>query len=299
MNSKDNIRVAALLVAILTAMGIQADAQGRPTPRNHTATKAAPLTLTKANQSKSNAHVSIRVVNGTRGIRSNGIPDHNVGRFPNRGNPNAIKAQAYKFSMPATPKLAQPESIKRGGLFGVAVNGVPFDPGTAEVWRGDRQSGWHYEALGGAVSLGLDSNYGHVQPNGAYHYHGLPVGLMQALGWSSSAASPLVGYAADGFPIYALTANVDGVVQKMTSSHQLKSGSRPGAKGPTGRYDGAFVEDYVFVAGSGNLDRCNGAHVKTAEYPSGTYAYFLTEAFPVVPRCLSGQADSSFAKRRR
>ena len=160
-------------------------------------------------------------------------------------------------------------------------------------------SGWQYEALGGAVRLGLDENYGHVQPSGAYHYHGLPVGLLQDLGWSSNAESPLIGYAADGFPIYAITAKVNGTVQKMESSYRLKSGNRPGGAQPSGDYDGTFVQDYVYVAGAGDLDACNGAYVTTDDYPNGTYAYFLTESYPVIPRCHVGDVDNSFNKRRR
>ena len=49
-----------------------------------------------------------------------------------------------------------------------------FDPGTAEFFQRNRNSEWNYEALSGAVKLGLDQNHAHVQPNGAYHYHGLP-----------------------------------------------------------------------------------------------------------------------------
>lgn len=40
--------------------------------------------------------------------------------------------------------------------------------------------------------------------------------------------------------------------------------------------------------GAGTLDECNGAFVKTADYPQGTYAYFLTDSFPVIPRCQKG-----------
>jgi hypothetical protein len=253
----------------------------------------------RANQTKSGSQVAISVRGNTRTITSNGIPDHQVGRFPNRSNPNRISAQNYRFSMPTTPRLNRSPSQRRGTLFGVAVNGVPFDPGTAEVWQGNRRSGWNYEALGGAIPLGLDANYGHVQPTGAYHYHGLPVGLMQELGWSRSKASPLIGYAADGFPIYAITAEVNGKVVEMTSSYRLKSGNRPGGSQPSGDYDGTFVQDYVYVEGAGSLDECNGAMVTTADYPNGTYAYFLTNDFPVIPRCHMGTPDSSFSKRRR
>ena len=285
--------------ALVLGLVVQVDAQGRPPARAHTATEAQELSLVRANQTKSGGQVSITQRGSKRIITSNGIPDHQVGRFPNRGNPSRISAQNYRFSMPANPKLRSSPTQKRGTLFGVAVNGVPFDPGTAEVWKGDRRSGWNYEALGGAIPLGLDANFGHVQPTGAYHYHGLPVGLMQDLGWSRTKASPLIGYAADGFPIYAITAEVDGKVVEMTSSYRLKSGNRPGGSQPSGDYDGTFVQDYVFVAGSGTLDQCNGANVVTAEYPNGTYAYFLTNDYPVIPRCHMGTPDSSFSKRRR
>jgi hypothetical protein len=35
----------------------------------------------------------------------------------------------------------------RGMLFGVALNGVGFDPGTAEFWNNDRRGGWNHAAL--------------------------------------------------------------------------------------------------------------------------------------------------------
>lgn len=299
MTGNGNLRIAALMIALGLGFAVSADAQGRPQMRNHTATEAKPLQLVAATQSLTSNRVSISSSGNTLTIRSNGVPDHEVGRFPNRGNPNRIKAQNYTFKVSLSPKVGSASATRRGGLFGVAINGVPFDPGAAEFWKGNPRSGWQYEALGGAVRLGLDENYGHVQPTGAYHYHGLPVGLMQDLGWSSQAASPLIGYAADGFPIYAITAEVNGSVQKMQSSYRLKSGNRPGGSAPSGDHDGTFVQDYTYVAGAGDLDECNGANVTTAEYPNGTYAYFLTESYPVIPRCLKGQADGSFNKRRR
>lgn len=182
------------------------------------------------------------------------------------------------------------------GKFGVAVNGVPIEPAAAEYYNGQRNN-WNYNALGGAISLGFDANFGHVQPTGLYHYHGVPTGLMQVLGWSKS-NSPLIGYAGDGFPIYALAGKINGRSKMVKSSYQLKSGNRPGGQYPSGRHDGAFVEDYTYVAGSGDLDSCNGAMITSADYPSGTYAYFITNAFPFVPRAFKGTADRSFKARR-
>lgn len=292
----ENLKMALLAMTIFIGGAAYCEAQGRPPMRKHTATSTEPLSLARANQSAGRNQISIITEGNRRVIAANGIPAHKVGRFPNRGNPHSIRAQNYRFTVSLAPKASSRATYNERNLFGVAVNGVPFDPGAAEFWQGNRRSGWQYEALGGAVPLGLDANYAHVQPTGAYHYHGLPIGLLQSLGWSSKAASPLIGYAADGFPIYAITAPVNGKVVEMTSSYRLKSGARSG--GPGGKHDGTFVQDYTYVAGAGGLDECNGAVVKTAEYPNGTYAYFLTETFPAIPRCHKGKADSSFSKRR-
>ena len=73
-------------------------------------------------------------------VDANGLPDHQPGQFPNRGNPNSISAQHYHFEMPLHPQAASRPTAVRGHLFGVAINGVVFDPGTAEVWRPGRGS---------------------------------------------------------------------------------------------------------------------------------------------------------------
>ena len=112
---------------------------------------------------------------------------------------------------------------------------------------------------------------------------------------ASDTHSPLIGWAVDGFPVYALFGWEDaslpvGVVSELTSSYQLKEGARPnGADGPGGTYDGTFVQDYEYVAGSGDLDECNGRITVTPDFPDGTYAYFLTDDWPVIPRCVKGE----------
>ncbi|MFL4470723.1 YHYH protein [Tateyamaria armeniaca] len=288
-------KTLALAAAII--LGLVANAKAQPKLRQHTATTAAQVALTSANRTVPGNKVAITTSGARRIITSNGLPSHAVGSFPNRGNPNRISAQSHRFVVPVSPKVGAARALARGASFGVAINGVPFDPNAAEFWLGNPRSGWDYNALGGAVSLGFDANFAHVQPSGAYHYHGLPVGLMQQLGWSASRPSPLIGYAADGFPIYALNAQVDGQVVRMTSSYQLKPGRRPGGTQPGGPHDGAFKQDYQYVAGSGTLDECNGARVVTADYPRGTYAYFLTDAYPTIPRCLRGTPGQGFGKR--
>ncbi|MDX1388153.1 MAG: YHYH protein, partial [Acidobacteriota bacterium] len=220
----------------------------------------------------------------------------------NRGNPNKIEEQEYEFNLPSDPRLAR--NVKLIGLrdFGVAVNGVPFNPGAAEWYRGDHEHDWQYEALSGAIPLGLDESYAHVQPDGAYHYHGLPMLLLRSLGFDPRSHSPLVGWAGDGFPIYAVYGYADGDdagsgIRALIPSYRLKSGERPRDRGdPAGSYDGTFVADYEFVEGLGDLDECNGRTTVTPEFPEGTYAYFLTENWPVVPRCFRGQPTREFAR---
>lgn len=228
-------------------------------------------------------------------ITGNGIPNHLVCRFPNKGNPHQIAEQSVKLSVPAVPRAnATPTPLRMGWNYGVTLTGVVFDPLAAEFWHGNPLSGWSYSALGGAIALGLDANFAHVQPNGKYHYHGVPTGLIAMEGWSPKEHSPLIGYAADGYPIYTRTGLVGGRVTQMTSSYRLKAGQRPGGAAPDGQHEGTFNEDYEFVAGLGTLDECNGFMTVSAEFPSGTYAFFLTDDYPVVPRCFVGTPDPSF-----
>ena len=147
---------AAVLVLAVTVV------VARPDLTRTTKGDVKPVPADQAPPEKS--EVSITIEGSQRVIVANGLPDHPTGRFPNADNPNAIRAQRYRFTMPARPQVAaQPMPLVRRP-FGIALNGVLFDPGTAEYWQGDRESGWHYDALGGAFSLGLDANQAHVQP---------------------------------------------------------------------------------------------------------------------------------------
>ena len=252
--------------------------------------------------------VVITEKDGYRYITSNAIPDHLPGVFPNSGNPNAIRPQQLSFRMTLTPTFADEITHAVRYPMGVAINGVPFEPGTAEVWNFDRDSGWNYDALSGKIHLGLDHSHAHVQPTGMYHYHGIPQGIIDPIlkDRGGKADMVLVGYAADGFPIYSEfgyndSADPKSGLKKLTSSWQLKKGSRPrtGADGgPGGRYDGTFTQDFEFLEGTGDLDQCNGRHGVTPEYPDGIYYYVLTSTYPFIPRYLRGEPDPSFSERR-
>ena len=247
------------------------------------------------------AAASISVEGAWRTVVATGLPDHETGRFPGPGNPNRVSAQDYRFRFTATPKAAARPTPIGMNRFGVAVNGVVFDPSAAEWWRDDRSSGWQYEALGGGRNLGVDAQHAHVQPTGAYHYHGLPTALWQRVS-DGGRKMALLGWAFDGFPIYGPLIPADdtqptGAVRAARSSYRLRSGSRP-ANSPGGAYDGTFTEDWIYVAGAGDLDESNGRFGPTPEFPQGTYYYVVTEQFPFLPRSWHGTPGEEFTRRR-
>jgi len=274
--------------------------------RNHTTIQSNGVdTLIPANTVPITTSIASSTVQGDeRIISANGVAKHLTGQFPNAGNPNKINVQHYEFRIPATPAIADNITRLRGS-FGVAINGIPFDPTAAEWYQGNQQGHWQYEALSGAVPLGIDENHAHVQPTGAYHYHGLPTLLMTEKKVHISSHSPIIGWAADGFPIFALYGYADGEkkssgVIENTSSYRLKTGNRPtGGNNPGGHYDGTFLTDYEYVTGTGTLDECNGRFIKTTDYPNGTYAYFLSKTWPVIPRCYKGKPSRNFQQSRR
>ena len=86
---------------------------------------------------------------------------------------------------------------------------------------------WHIEALGqSAFNFGTDTSNAHVQPTGEYHYHGMPDGVLTKLG--KGTAMTLVGWASDGFPMYArygysTASNASSSVKVLKSSYALKT----------------------------------------------------------------------------
>lgn len=286
-----------IMTAVLT-LALNCEVLGQRRTRNHTINQSKGISLVPAYTSvTTTSSITITSDSEFRYIRGNGIPNHKVGSFPNSGNPHQITSQDYSFRVPLYGKLASSRTkLELHTNFGIAINGIPFDPGAAEWYLGNRNSSWQYEALSGAVALGVDENHAHVQPTGAYHYHGLPTELLNSLKIKKGSFSPLIGWAADGFPIYAIY-GMKG--EEVKSSYTLKNGSRPsGSDSPGGKYDGTFINDYIYQENLSPLDQCNGMFIKNEEYPNGTYAYFLTKSYPVIPRCFKGTPDSSFKKKK-
>ena len=151
-------------------------------------------------------------------------------------------------------------------------------------------------------------NHAHVQPNGSYHYHGIPELLINILG--NNKGMTLVGWASDGFPVYARYGfsdanNSNSSVIALQPSYKLKSqpdtnrpstltaligGPGQGTTNPNTPIPmGAFTQDYEYVDGYGDLDQCNGRFGVTPEFPDGIYYYVVTDNFPFFTRCLKGE----------
>ncbi len=235
----------------------------------------------------------------TRTITLNSIPSHGVGQFPNSGNPNTISEQDNTYSMTTNPSLASSSTNGSGFVNAVLFSGVGIEVYTGEFFTGtsgQTNRDWNRTTLQTIDDLGLDCNNAHVQPEGEYHYHGLPNAYGSDLNVTGSEMVK-VGYAADGFPIYYLYYEDDnGNIEKAEASYELIAGDRggDGVSAPSGCHDGEYFQDYEYVAGSGDLDACNGRTGPTPDAPTGEYYYVLTEDFPSAPLCFSGTPDQSF-----
>lgn len=224
-----------------------------------------------------------------RTINASGVPDHAVGAFPNSGNPNTIKAVNVNTSYSLTPALAAGTTAIAHKV-GYLNNGVALDPSTAESYQ--NAGVWKVEALNQTYfAFGVDSSNAHVQPDGAYHYHGMPEGYItkQAKGQ----AMTLVAFAADGFPIYArygysTATNAASAIKVISASYRLKTTPSTGRPSTSAAAMGTFTQDYEYVAGLGDLDECNGRFGVTPEFPSGIYHYYITDGYPYIQRCIKG-----------
>ena len=261
---------------------------------------------------------------------TNGLASYKSSPY-NSGNPNEIGAKTVSKTFPYSGTISTSYTAGSAGYsttacyvknasgdtgayssqactkvgFAYYNNGVKVEPGTAETYVGTNT--YNVEAKNYYQDVGLDPSNAHNQPTqgsgsstsfyGYYHYHGMPEGQISRLGKGNSTMT-LVGFAADGFPIYARygytnRTNTSGGVSIMKSNYRVRTAAELTAAGYTDRPStavapyGSFLQDWVFDATSGgDLDACNGRYGVTPESPSAAvYHYMITDTYPYIPRC--------------
>ncbi len=252
--------------------------------------------------------VAISSDNNNCTIATNSIPNHDFNDSSANFH-NEVKAIPASYTVSRSPTLAAKKTALSQRLNnGVMLNGVVLDILSAGCYQPDGRrvdangnvksgcrtnDGWLLDPRSSNSGFGEDQYNGHPQPNGMYHYHGNPNAMFDDN--PGTEGSPLIGFAADGFPIYGsyfLDAETD-TVRKAASGYTLKQGSR-GTKSnsnPGGLHDGTYIDDWEFTD-IGDLDECNGMTV------DGQYGYYVTDSYPWVIKCFSGTPDDSFKKTR-
>lgn len=105
--------------------------------------------------------------------------------------PRYYKHQTKTYTIPVNPVYKSRSSRFRRGGIGLAFNGVSYDP-PAPI----------HAILAAHTLAPLDDNGGHVNPHGGYHYHAATGSTKELV--QKDAHAPMLGYALDGFAIYAL-----------------------------------------------------------------------------------------------
>jgi len=231
---------------------------------------------------------TVTVSGNTRTIVTNALPNHETGLFPNSGNPNTISAQSNRYEYPTNPTYRGAASEVH--VLGVAVNGVKFEPGTAETVTCATGETYRIEGLQNTFNLGMDFNNAHVQPTGAYHYHGLSE-LLAEIHTDSDDGLVHVGFAADGHLIYISATDTYKPSYRLTASLRIGSGCQGSLGGRQGSNvvvggttpDGTYTSDWEYISGHGDLDECNGTFIEDQ------YIYVITNEFPYISRCLNGE----------
>ncbi|MGD1928572.1 MAG: YHYH protein [Leptolyngbyaceae cyanobacterium] len=245
---------------------------------------------------------------GQRQLVANGVPHHQTGgQFVGERNP--ITAHEVNVALPLN-SVARTGAGQRSINPAYALNGVKFNPGTGgrcasnitDVSECSLRPGstgeWTMEALGQSTfDFGEDANHAHVQRGGVYHYHGMPEGMLSEQNLAGESMQ-LIAWAVDGFPLYArygysAPESSTSALQAMAPSYQLKATPDPDRPSVDLIPMGTFSQDYEYVAGSGDLDECNGRFAVTPEFPQGVYHYYVTDAYPFVQRCVKGTPDPS------
>jgi hypothetical protein len=214
--------------------------------------------------------------------------------------PNALVEAEHTYQIPRYPEVAaEPSDVPFLGYIGVVVNGTSvFGPNEGQT--PDLYGDPIYNAI-------MDGCQGHTAFE--YHHHALVQKCLIDSGlvaepWMNpdpdpAEPSPILAYAADGFPIYGPYGCLDEdctPVVEFQSSWQVREGQTPenyawdpsDNDGAANTYTNTGAYEYVERAGETYLDKCNG---RTG--PDGSYRYHATAGFPYTLACYRGTPEGT------
>jgi hypothetical protein len=254
---------------------------------------------------------AISATDGGCRFETNQIPNHNTGQDARFAD--VMAENDATLDVPSAPILAAELTELGMGASVIMLNGVKWEAYPAACFDvGDEPLGreaigcfeeelgnpWRYNIGSPLNDFGFDTYLAHLQPGGLYHYHSTPT-VLYDIECEGTAASPVIGFAADGFPVYGpCFEDAEGAIRAAASSYVLRDGVRQDVDGYTTpyvvgnvvseEYDGQFIGDHEYVEGAGDLDECNGMTL------NGQYGYYVTGAYPYVLACYSGTANTNF-----
>ena len=194
-------------------------------------------------------YVNVEVFDTYCNLSSDNIPNHDFNDTSANFRTNVAEIDR-EFRVQRDPQMAPEISqINRQAWDAVMLNGVVVDVKSAGCYKpsesradadGNTEAGcgpndnWMLIPLEYSTKFGADIHNAHVQPDGTYHYHGNPNAMFDDS--PSGEGSPVIGFAADGFPIYGsyILDSLTGSYRKALSGYTLKEGTR-----------GSIVEIYL------------------------------------------------------
>ncbi len=250
-----------LICVLACALPLAADDTGCPTDAFMDVSKTA-----GAGDGYARPRLQIRCEEDTLVISSNAIPHYQFVQI----TPNPLVELNRDYRMPLSPKLAEePSPLPLLGPSGVAINGIPlFGPNEGAVpppGFGDPI----YNAI-------MDACMGHTARQ--YHYHALVQSCFETVA-KAGGPSPILAFAADGFPVYGpfgcADAECSKTIEFKSSWDQLRSP----------QIDAWDAYRFTPKEGPEYLDRCNG---HSGDDHGGAYHYHATATWPYIMGCFSG-----------
>lgn len=234
------------------------------------------------------ANIAIKTTKLFRYFKINGVPDLSLIGFPRAANKGAPESQRYTLRTPLNPLYAKylPSQSQQTELpFGIALNGVLITRGPDDYWKINNH----------------------------------PIFKNTLLNLRQRRVPTLIGYAADGFPIYGPygfkhAEDSQSELIELKTSFRLRKQKKVTPSTKAGETDtiattssadtpltenknAKLIGEYEYIDKLGDLDDYNGRFGVTPEYPNGTYYYVISNSYPFIPIALREEPDKTFRPR--